>query len=79
MQQNLGWNAQLVTGVKALLPDLSKILGILKHMSREIPGKSRLKLANGLIQSRLNYVIALWSGTYPKNLRKVQVTMWIDG
>ena len=64
LEQNLSWNAHILTGKKAILPAVRKQLGALKSISKEIPQKSRLQLANGLIISRISYGIALWGGTY---------------
>ena len=82
LQQNLSWNSHLNTGEKALIPELRKRLGQLKFISKYIPTKSRLMIANSLIQSRIIYLIPLWGGTYPTNIKKVQtlinnVARWI--
>ena len=73
--QNMSWDSHLIHGSKALIPEIRKTLGGLKHISKEIPANSRITLANGLIISRIQYVIALWGATGDKNLRKVQATM----
>ena len=72
LEQNLSWNAHLLHGEKALLPACRKQLGSLKHISNQIPFKSRLVLANSLIMSRILYAIALWGATYKTNLNKIQ-------
>ena len=59
LEQNLSWNAHILTGRKAILPATRKQLGALKSISKEIPQKSRLQLANSLIMSRISYGIAL--------------------
>ena len=46
--------------------------------SKQIPATSRLNLANGLIISRVQYVAALWGGTYRKHIRKIQAAVnWV--
>ena len=81
--RNLSWTAHLEVGENALLPALRKRLGALKHLSKEIPKKCRLILANGLIMSKIVYLLPLWGGTYNKQLGKVQTIMnmtarWIN-
>ena len=75
LEQNLTWNSHLESAEKSLLPSLRQQLGSLKHTSKQIPRKSRLTLANGLIMSRIYYAISLWSGTYSSNMKKVQTIM----
>ena len=60
LEQNLAWNSHLLTGEKAVIPACRKQLGSLRYISHQIPRKSRLVLANGLIISRILYDIALW-------------------
>ena len=45
--QELTWWAHLVTGEKPLLPSLRKQVGILAHLSKNIPMNSRRILAEG--------------------------------
>ena len=71
--QDLTWRAHLITGEKPLIPNLRKQLGILSHLSRNIPLKSRRILAEGIVLSRLKYLLSLWGGTVKKYLRKIQV------
>ena len=75
LEQNLSWKQHLITGDKAVLPTARKQLGSLKRISKQIPRKSRLQLANGLILSRISYGMAVWGGTYNSNISKVQVFM----
>ena len=75
LQQNLGWDAHLENGELALPPALRKRLGALKHLGKEIPTKCRLTLANGIIMSKVIYLLPLWGGTYLKQLRKIQVLL----
>ena len=75
LEENLAWNSHLLHGEKAILPALRKQLGALKHISKEIPMKSRRTLANGLIVSRILYGITIWGGTYETNIRKMQAIL----
>ena len=75
LQQNLSWNSHLQNGPKAILPEMRKKLGQLKFISKEIPGKSKLMLANSMIMSRIIYLIPLWGSTYDTNIKKIQVLL----
>ena len=75
ISQNLLYNNQLEGGDSSLLPEIRRRLGSLKFISRKIPTKSRLNLANGIIMSRIVYGIPLWGGTLPRNIRKIQTAM----
>ena len=81
--RNLSWTAHLEVGEIPLLPTLRKRLGALKHLSKGIPKKCRLILANGFIMSKIVYLIPLWGGTYSRQMGKVQTLMnmtarWIN-
>ena len=73
--RNLSWSGHLEVGELPLLPTLRKRLGALKHLSKGIPKKCRLILANGFIMSKIIYLIPLWGGTYSKQMGKVQTIM----
>ena len=73
--RNLGWSAHLITGQKVLLPKLRKQLGAHKLISRELPCKSKLLLANGLIISKICYMIQAWGGEQDNLLRKMQTIL----
>ena len=75
LEENLSWNAHLLSGQKSLLPDLRKQLGSLKFISKEIPYTNRRILASGLIISRILYAITLWGGTYVTNQKKMQALL----
>ena len=65
MQDDLTWRGHLELGEKSLLPILRSKIGALKLLSRNIPYKGRLYLANGLIISHLVYLIPVWGGRTP--------------
>ena len=64
LQDNITWGAHLDSGEEAILPELRKTLGILKHLGRAIPEKSRRLLSEGKIVSRLRYLVAIWGGDF---------------
>ena len=72
-QDNLSWQAHLMTGDKAILPVIRQKLGALRYMGKHLPRASRMTLATGMIVSRINYIIQVWGGTERKYLKKVQV------
>ena len=61
-QDNLLWRGQLELGKKALLPILRTKIGALKLIARNIPQRGLLYLANGLIISRLVYLLPSMGG-----------------
>ena len=75
LTNDLTWTGHLLTGDKPLLPELRKQVGALKYLSREIALDSRKVLAEGLIVSRILYLLPMWGGTPHKYQRKVQVLM----
>ena len=58
-----------------MLPILRQKLGALRHLSRHLPRHSRLILANGMINSRIIYLIQVWGGTETKYLKKIQTIL----
>ena len=75
LQANLSWIRHLETGKKAILPQVRKQLGLLKHQGKLIPRHCRLNLARGLVISKLCYIMPLWGGAAPANIKKAQVVM----
>ena len=71
----LSWKSHLEDGEKAVLPKLRKQLGALNMIADNIPRKSRLNLANGLLLSRIGYLIQVWGGAHQTHLDKVQVIL----
>ena len=59
----------------AILPELRRKLGILRHIARNIPQTGKQLLANGLILGKINYLISIYGGTQTKYLNKIQVIM----
>ena len=84
LQNNLTWGAHLESSKKALLPEIRKQLGALYHIGKKLPQKSKLTIANGLILSRINYLIPLWGWTTDNYVRRAQAVLnstarWITG
>ena len=75
LQDNLKWKAHIESGEEPMLSHLRRKLGGLKYLAKEIPEKSKLILANGLILSKILYLLPLYGGTYDKYLSKIQVIM----
>ena len=72
---NLTWNYHLESGKEAVLPKVRKQIGALNLIAKSIPKSSRLMLANGLIMSRISYLIQMWGAAPVTLLKKVQVIM----
>ena len=62
IHENLSWKSHLQTGEKAVIPTVRKQLGALKHLSKSVPKKGRLLLANGLLVSKIIYLMPVWGG-----------------
>ena len=52
----------ILNGEDALVKELNKRLGALKKVCRVASFKNRKMIANGLIMSKLSYLIPLWAG-----------------
>ena len=72
LQDNMAWGARLHWGEEALLPAVRKHLGVLKHLGRLLPMKSRKMIADGMVISKVRYLIAVWGGTTDSNIRAIQ-------
>ena len=62
VHQNLKWSEHILNGEDALIKALTTRLGALKIISRVSSFKNRKIIANGLIMSKLSYLIPLWAG-----------------
>ena len=72
LQEDLTWRGHIDLGDKSLLPTLRKKLGGLKIISRQISKEGRRCLANGLLISKLIYLIPIWGGANQNHIRKLQ-------
>ena len=65
LNRELNWNDHLESGEKSLLPILKK----------QLPKSSKLMLVNGLVMSKICYLLQIWGSASNKLLSKVQVIM----
>ena len=72
LKRDLTWGSNLKYGEKAVIPDLRKKLGILWLVSKYFDTQARLKLANGLIMSKIIYMIQLWGSIRPSWIMELQ-------
>ena len=75
IQENIHWQGHLETGEKPALPDLQRKLGAIRHLSKQLPQGCKKILVNGIILSKLVYLIPIWGNTYPKYLNKAQAIL----
>ena len=54
---------------------LRSVLGALTHLSKNLPKKSRLLLANGLFISRILYLLPMWGRLPLRDAKKLQTLM----
>jgi hypothetical protein len=62
ISNDLTWRSHCISGKDSLVKQLSKKIGALKMVCRRLSHKSRLALANGIVMSRLLYLIPVWGG-----------------
>ena len=75
LNKDANWKHQLELGENPVLKSLRSILGMLSHISKNLPIKSRLLLANGLFISKLAYLLPMWGGLPSKEENKFQVLL----
>ena len=75
IQDNMTWGEHTESGEEALLPMTRRKLGVLRHLGGAIPQKSKKLLSEGIILSRLRYLIPQWSNTTEKILRNAQTIL----
>ena len=75
ISNNLTWTHHLETGEHAILSKLHKQIGALNLLAKHIPKSSRLLLANGLIMSRVCYLIQVWGCAPQSQLKKIQIIL----
>ena len=84
LQANMSWLAHLETGERALLPAVRKSLGALQKLGKIVPRECRKTLAEGLIVSKLLYLLPVWGSTTANQMRKGQILLskaarWVTG
>ena len=73
---DLTWGAHLSSGEeKPVIPGLRKQLGSIKYLSRELPPASRKIVTEGLLLSRIQYMLPVCGGTTWNHMKKVQVIL----
>ena len=75
LNRDATWTHQVELGEKPVLKVLRSVLGVLTHISKHLPPKSRLLLANGLFMSKLLYLLPMWGGLTLKDSKKFQSLM----
>ena len=75
LNKDMTWKHQTETGEKAVLPALRSIIGRIKFISHNIPTKSILLLANGLVISKVLYLLTMWGGLSNTDCRKFQTLL----
>ena len=75
LHRDLSWRSHLELGPKPLLPTLRRRLGTLQHLGRAISRKGRQTLTNGLILSKIIYMLPVWGGTHSVHIQKIQTVM----
>ena len=71
--QNLKFTDHIQNSEESMIKLLNKRLGALKKVSKTASFKSRKMIANGLIMSKLVYLIPLWSGCEHYLLNSLQI------
>ena len=69
LHQNLGWNQHLRDHKSSLINQLTQRMNGLRKVCANASFRTRLMVANGVILSKLTYLITLWGGA-PQNLIK---------
>ena len=62
VHQDLKWTEHILNGDDALVKGLARRLGALKKVCRVASFRNRKMIAEGLIMSKLSYLIPLWAG-----------------
>ena len=75
VSNNLCWSDHLFHGEKAIAPAIRKRLGALHLLGQQLPQSSRLLLSNGLVISKIYYLIQIWGAAPPTQLKKIQIIL----
>ena len=75
LQNNLSWGGHLMLGKKPLLPAVRRMIGMITRASQGMSKKTRLKLVNSLVVSRLTYRLCLWGNTTRNHQIRVQTVL----
>ena len=75
IQYNMSWQSLIETGENSVLKRVRSKLGALKHCCSKMSRDSKILLANGLIVSRLLYLLPVFGGTEKKYRDKLQIVL----
>ena len=75
LQNNMLWLSHMKAGKKALLPQVCRQLRQLQHHSNQILMASRRSIVNGLVVSKMIYLMSLWVLAAEVHLRKAQILL----
>ena len=70
---NLGWREHVLDSDKSLIKQLTTRLNGLALISRKIPLRTKLMVANGIFMSKLCYLIQLWGGSEKYLINMLQI------
>ena len=63
LHQSLAWNSHIRDHQSSLTNQLTSRINGLRRLGRNADFGTKLKIANGIVISKLTYLITLWSGT----------------
>ena len=73
MSKDLTWKSHILCGEKAVLPGLKRKIGALYLVSKYLNKESKLRLANGIVMSRIIYCCQIWGTAKKTWIRRMQV------
>jgi hypothetical protein len=72
VRKDMFWKSHIHSGKDSLLKSVNRKIGALRQVSRKLSLKSKTALANGVIMSRLVYLISVWGGAPTDLIRRLQ-------
>ena len=76
LHQNLGWNQHLRDHKSSLINQLTQRMNGLRKVCANASFRTRLMVANGVILSKLTYLITLWGGATQNLIKSLQVQQY---
>ena len=73
LHQSLKWNEHLRDNKQSLMRQITSRMNGLKKVARNSTFKTRLMIANGVVMSRILYLITVWGGAQQYLLKEIQV------
>jgi hypothetical protein len=74
IKNDLSWGTNVISGKDSILKQVNRKIGALRGVIKHLSKKSRLSLANGILISRLVYLIPVWGGTTVDITRRLQAS-----